>query len=131
MVNQVFLIGRLGKDPAVRFTPSGTAVAQFSMATSDKFTKKDGSKEEQTQWHQVVAWGKLGEVCGEYLTGGAMVCIIGKVTYRTYEDKSGVKKYITEIVAREMKMLGGGKPKEQQQQAQTSPPEQDSSDIPF
>ena len=130
MVNKVFLIGRVGKDPAVRFTQGGTAVAQFSLATSEKFTKKDGSKEEQTQWHQVVAWGKLGEICGEYLIKGSLVSIIGKVTYRTYEDKNKEKKYITEIVANEMQILKDGKPKEQQQPGNAAPPAGEE-DIPF
>lgn len=122
MLNKVILIGRLGKEPAVRFTQGGTAIAQFSMATSETFKKKDGTKEESTQWHQIVCWGKLGEVCGEYLTKGSLVCIIGKVTYRTYDAKDGEKKYITEIVANEMKMLGGGKPKEQQPAQGTTGP---------
>ena len=132
MVNKVFLIGRLGKDPSVRFTPGGTALAQFSVATSETYKKKDGSKEEQTQWHNITAWGKLAEVCGEYLTKGALVCIVGKITYRTYDSKEGEKKFITEIVASELKMLGGGKPKEQQQQEGGAPPAgQDDGDIPF
>ena len=131
MVNKVFLIGRVGKDPAVRFTQGGTAIAQFSMATSETFKKKDGIKEEQTQWHQIVAWGKLAEICGELIVKGSLVNIFGKVTYRTYEAKDGEKKYVTEIVASEMKLLGGGKPKEQQQQGNASPPAQDDSDIPF
>ena len=130
MVNRCFLIGRVGKDPSVRFTPSQKAVAQFSLATSETYKKADGTKEETTQWHQIIAWGKLGEVCGEYLTKGSVVCIIGKVTYRQWEDKAGEKKYMTEIVASEMKMLGGGKPKEQQQQGSATPPA-DESDIPF
>lgn len=133
MVNKVILVGRVGKEPAVRFTQGGTAIAQFSMATSETYNKKDGTKEEQTQWHQIVAWGKLGEVCGEYLTKGSLICIIGKVTYRTYEAKGGEKKFITEIVANELKMLGGGKPKQEKPQENTGLPPTggDDSDIPF
>lgn len=130
MFNECVLIGRVGKDPAVRFTQGGTAVAQFSLATSEKFKKKDGTNEETVQWHQIVCWGKLGEICGEYLTKGSLICIVGKVTYRTYEAKDGAKKYITEIVGREMKMLGGGKPKEQQQQDGATPPAGED-DVPF
>lgn len=131
MVNKVFLIGRVGKDPAVRFTQSGTAVAQFSMATSETYKDKAGNKQEQTQWHQIVAWGKLGEVCGEYLTTGSLVCIIGKVTYRTYEAKGGEKKYITEIMANEMRILGAGKPRQQNQTTGTSSPDPEDDNIPF
>lgn len=130
MFNQCVLIGRVGKEPAVRFTQSGSAVAQFSLATSEKFKKKDGTNEETVQWHQIVCWGKLGEICGEYLTKGSLVCIVGKVTYRTYESKDSEKKYITEIVGREMKMLGGGRPKEEGPKVGGTPGTDDS-DIPF
>jgi single-strand DNA-binding protein len=130
-MNKVFLTGRLGQDPAVRFTQSQTAVCQFSMATSEKFKKKDGTKEEVTHWHQIVAWGKLGEICGQYLTKGSLITIVGKVTYRTYDAKDGTKKFITEIVASEMEMHGGGKQKEQQQQGNAAPPAGEEDDIPF
>jgi single-strand DNA-binding protein len=130
MLNKVMLIGRLGGDPAVKYTPGGNTVAQFSMATSETYKDKGGEKKETTQWHQVVVWGKLAEICGEYLTKGSLIAIVGKITYRTYDSKSGDKKFVTEIVAYEMKMLGGGK-KQEQKQDNIPPPVGDDSDIPF
>jgi len=129
MLNKVILIGRVGKDPAVKFIPSGSACAQFSLATTETWKDKDGSKQERTDWHQIVAWGKLAEIIGEYITKGSLICIVGKVNYRSYETKEGEKKFLTEIVANEMKMLGGGKPKEPAQNAGGPPP--NDNDIPF
>lgn len=105
-VNRVTLIGNLGKDPEVRFTKTGTAVASFSIATTEKWTNKEGNKEEKTEWHRIVAWGKLGEICGEYLNKGKQVYIEGKLQTRQWDDKEGVKHYTTEIVASQMVMLG-------------------------
>lgn len=105
-VNKVILIGNLGADPEVRYTPSGTAVANFSLATTDQWTNKDGGKEEKTEWHKVVAFNRLGEICGEYLHKGKQVYIEGKIQTRAWEDKEGVKRYTTEIVALGMQMLG-------------------------
>ncbi|MBI5887041.1 MAG: single-stranded DNA-binding protein [Deltaproteobacteria bacterium] len=104
-VNKVILVGNLGKDPEIRYTTSGMAVAKFSLATSETRTK-DGQKEEKTEWHNIVAFGKLAEICGEYLAKGKQIYIDGKIQYRSYDDKEGNKKYITEIVANEMRMLG-------------------------
>ncbi len=106
-VNKVILIGRLGRDPEVRYTPSGKAVANFSIATSEQWTNKEGTKTEQTEWHRIVAWGRTGEICGEYLKKGSMVYIEGKLQTRSWEDREGVKKYTTEVVAQVMQMLGG------------------------
>jgi len=104
MVNKVILVGNLGSDPEVKYTQNGTAVANFRMATTEKFKQND-EWVENTEWHRVVAWGRLGEICGEYLTKGARVYIEGKIQTRSWEDRDGNKKYTTEIIAREMKML--------------------------
>ena len=105
-VNKVFLVGNLGSDPEMRYTASGTAVCKFSLATSRRFTGKDGQKQEKTEWHRIVAWGKLGEICGQYLAKGKQVVIEGRIDYGSYE-KDGVKHYTTDIVAENMQMLGG------------------------
>lgn len=104
-LNKVTLIGRLGKDPEIRYTPSGLAVANFSMATSENWTK-EGQKESRTEWHRIVAFGKLAEICGEYLAKGKQVYIEGRIQTREWEDKEGNKRYTTEIVAGQMLMLG-------------------------
>jgi len=104
-VNKVLLIGRLGKDPEIRYTNSGAPVASFSIATSESWVGKDGKKDERTEWHKIVAWGKLGELCGEYLAKGRRVYIEGKLQTRNYQDKNGEKKYITEIVALNVQFL--------------------------
>lgn len=104
MVNKAILIGNLGSDPEVRYTQDGTAVASLSLATTESYKDKDGNKQDQTEWHKVVAWGRLAEICGEYLTKGSKIYIEGKLQTRMWE-KDGVKHYTTEIVAREMKML--------------------------
>lgn len=104
MVNKAILIGNLGADPEVRYTQSGTAVANFTLATTETWTK-DGNKEEKTEWHKIVAFARLGEICGEYLSKGSRVYIEGRIQTRQWEDKDGNKRYTTEIVAREMKML--------------------------
>jgi len=105
MVNKVILIGNLGKDPEVRYSQAGAAIASFNVATTETWKKQDGSKEELTEWHRIVAFGRLGEVCGEYLTKGSKVFIEGRLQTRKWQDKDGNDKYTTEIVAREMKML--------------------------
>jgi single-strand DNA-binding protein len=106
MLNKVILIGNLGKDAEVRYAPSGTAVANFSIATSEKWGK-DGEKQQRTEWHRIVAFGKLAEICGEYLTKGKQVYIEGRLQTRNWEDREGVKRYTTEIVAHQMLMIGG------------------------
>src|SRR3954453_1717906 len=105
-VNKVILVGPLGKDPELRSIPSGTSVAKFTLATDERFTDKSGEKQERTEWHNIVAWGKLGEICGQYLRKGKLVFIEGSIRTDSWDDKeSGQKKYRTEIVARDMKML--------------------------
>jgi len=104
MVNKVILIGNLGADPEVRYTQNGTAVANFRMATTETW-KKEGEKEELTEWHRVVTFGRLAEICGEYLSKGSKVYIEGRIQTRKWEDRDGNPRYTTEIVAREMKML--------------------------
>ena len=104
MINKAILIGNLGADPEVRYTQSGAAVANFNIATTETWTK-DGKKEEKTEWHRIVAFARLGEICGEYLSKGSRVYIEGRIQTRQWEDKDGNKRYTTEIVAREMKML--------------------------
>ncbi len=106
-INKVILIGRLGQDPEVRYTPDGTAVANFSIATSDEWKDKNtGEKRERTEWHRIVAWRKLGEICGEYLSKGRQVYIEGRIQTRSWDDKDGNKRYTTEIIASDVQFLG-------------------------
>ncbi len=104
-VNKVILIGNLGGAPELRYTPSGKAVASFRIATSEQWTGKSGEKEERTEWHRIVAWGRLGEICGEYLRKGSKVYVEGKLQTRSWEDKEGTKRFTTEIIASTMQML--------------------------
>lgn len=107
MVNKVILIGNLGSDPELKYTTAGTAVANFNIATTERWKGKDGTMQESTEWHRIVAWDRLGEICGEYLTKGSKVYIEGKLSTRKYQAQDGTDRYTTEIVARDMKMLGG------------------------
>ena len=107
-VNKVILVGNLGKDPEVRFTPSGRAVAKFSLATTDSWMDQESGRQERTEWHNIVVWGKQAESCGQYLTKGRQVYIEGSLRSRSYDDKDGNKRYITEIVAQRVQFLGGG-----------------------
>lgn len=104
-VNKVMLIGNLGADPEIRYTPSGAAVANFRIATKDQWTTKEGEKEERTEWHKIVAWRRLGEICGEYLHKGSLVYIEGSLQTRSWEDRDGNKRWTTEIIAWRMQML--------------------------
>ncbi len=106
MVNKVILVGNLGADPEVRYTPSGTKVTSFRIATSEKRKDKDGNLQEHTEWHPIVTYGKLADVCGEYLNKGKQVFIEGRIQTRSWDDKDGQKRFKTEIIASEMKMLG-------------------------
>ena len=106
-LNKVMLIGNLGKDPEVRYTASGQAVASFSMATSEKFKNKSGEWEERTEWHRITLWGKQAEIAGEYLAKGRTVFIEGRLQTRKWTDRDGNEKYSTEIVGERMQMLGG------------------------
>lgn len=108
-VNKVTLLGNLGADPEIRFTPGGQAVANFRMATTDAWTDKSGQKQERTEWHRVVVWGKLGELCGEYLKKGRQCYVEGRIQTREWQDKDGQKRYTTEIVANQVIFLGGGR----------------------
>ena len=105
MVNKVIIIGNLGSDPEVRHTQSGTPVASFRVATTERWKDKQGEIQEQTEWHSIVAWQRLAEICGEYLTKGSKVYIEGKLQTRKWQDQNGNDRFTTEIVAREMKML--------------------------
>ena len=107
-LNKVLLIGNLGKDPELRFTPSGRAVARFPVATSEQWTDQSGQKQDRTEWHNIVVWGKQAETCGQYLSKGRQVFIEGSVRSRQYDDKEGQKRYITEIIAQRVQFLGGG-----------------------
>lgn len=108
-INKVILVGNLGADPEIRYTPSGTAVANFRIATSETRTNKEGQKETKTEWHRIVTFGKLAEICGEYLAKGKQVYIEGKIQTRAWDDRDGNKKYTTEIIANQMQMLGSAK----------------------
>jgi len=107
-VNKVILVGNLGKDPEVRFTPSGRAVARFTLATTESWMDQESGRQERTDWHNIVVWGKQAESCGQYLAKGRQVYVEGRVTSRSYDDKDGNKRYITEIVAQRVQFLGGG-----------------------
>ncbi len=106
-VNKVILVGRLGKDPEVKYTQSGVPVARFSMATDEVWKDQSGEKQQRTEWHNIVAWRKLAEICGQYLNKGKLVYIEGRLQTRNWEDKDGNKRYTTEIQADNMVMLGG------------------------
>ena len=105
-VNKAILIGHLGRDPEQRHTKNGDAVTTFSLATSESWTK-DGEKQERTEWHRIVAWGKTGELCAQYLTKGRQVYIEGRIQSRDWEDKDGNKRQTTEINAQTVQFLGG------------------------
>jgi single-strand DNA-binding protein len=138
-VNKVMLIGNLGKDPDVRFTSNGRAVARFPIATSEVWIDAEGSRQERTEWHNVVVWGKQGETCGQYLAKGRQVFVEGSIRSRSYDDKSGVKRYMTEIVAQRVRFLGGGGGGRVAPESETTPQESSLSgdappfddDIPF
>ena len=107
-VNKVILIGNLGKDPEVKFTPQGTPVAKITIATNERFKDKDGQWQDRTEWHNVVLWQRLAEIAGEYLKKGGKVYIEGRLQTRSWDDKqTGQKKYMTEIVANDLVLLGG------------------------
>ncbi|MCP4914452.1 MAG: single-stranded DNA-binding protein [Oligoflexia bacterium] len=137
-INKVILIGRLGGDPELKYTPGGTAVANFSLATSETWTDKQGQKQEKTEWHRVVVWGKLAELCNQYLAKGRQAYLEGSLQTRSWEDNDGKKKYTTEIVAKTIQFLGGNS---QSSGSNDSGPDEDysmdtdsnftSDDIPF
>src|SRR5512139_2557537 len=106
-VNKVILVGNLGADPDMRYTPSGQGVCELRVATSESWNDKNGQRQERTEWHRVVVWGKRAEVCSKYLSKGRQVYVEGRIQTRTYDDKDGVKRYITEIIANDVQFLGG------------------------
>lgn len=105
-VNKCILVGNLGKDPELRYTGSGTAVCNFSLATTENYKDRDGNKQEKTEWHNIVIWRQLAEIAGKYLTKGKQVYLECKIQTRSYEDRDGNKRYVTEIVVDQMQMLG-------------------------
>ena len=135
MVNKVMLIGRLGADPEIRYTPSGAEVATFRMATSESWTNKSGEKEERTEWHRIVAWRGLAKICGEFLSKGKLVYVEGRLRTRSWEDRDGNKRTTTEVEASDMKMLGGAgeaSRKAKEPEAESAPPAaKEEEDIPF
>jgi single-strand DNA-binding protein len=143
-VNKVILIGNLGKDPEIRYTQSGEPIANFSLATNEVWTDKNGERQERTEWHQIVVWGKQGENCGKYLKKGRPVFVEGRLQTRSWEDKQGSKRYTTEIVATEVVLLGqataqqrsgsaSGESTRPSSSTRGAPPSQrqDDDDIPF
>ncbi len=107
-VNKVILIGHLGANPEVKYLPSGQAVAELRLATNENFTDKQGQKQERTEWHRVVVWGKTAENCAQYLAKGRQIYLEGRLQTRTWDDKEGNKRYTTEVVAQQVVFLGGG-----------------------
>jgi len=105
-VNKVILVGNVGRDPELRYTQGGQPVASFSIATNERFKDKDGNWKDRTEWHRIVAWARLAEICGEYLRKGSQVYVEGRIQTRDWEDKEGNKRQTTEIVALSMQMLG-------------------------
>ena len=144
-VNKVILIGRLGKDPDMRYTPSGTAVANFSLATNSSFKDSDGNWNDKTEWHNIVTFGRTAEVAGEYLKKGKLVYIDGRLQTSSWEDQNGQKRYKTEIVASELQLIGSrgtgessgetAEPSEQAEEApvseDTPPANEEEDDLPF
>jgi single-strand DNA-binding protein len=106
-VNKVILVGRLGRDPEVRFTSGGQAVANFSLATDSSYKDKSGERQKKTEWHKIVVWGKQAEIAQQYLKKGSLIFIDGRLQSREWQDKEGQKKYTTEIVVNDFRMLGG------------------------
>lgn len=107
-INKVMLIGNLGSDPELRFTPSGVQVANFSLATTESWIDKSGERQERAEWHRIVLWRRLAEIAGQYLKKGSKIYIEGKLQTRSWEDQNGQKRYTTEVVANSMEMLDGG-----------------------
>mgnify|MGYP001603838866 CR=1 FL=1 len=139
-INKVILVGHLGRDPEVRFTAGGTSVANFTLATNDVWTDKAGEKQERTEWHRIVVWGKQAEIMGEYLTKGKQVYVEGSLQTREWNDRDGNKRTTTEIRAQRVIMLGRGEGKSEAAGAARSAdmdadagpgPQMSEDDIPF
>ena len=105
-INKVILVGNLGSDPEIRTTPGGQRVANFRMATSRSWNSQDGQRQEKTEWHSIVAWGKLADICERYLTKGKQVYVEGRLETRSWQDKEGQTRYKTEVICETMQMLG-------------------------
>lgn len=138
MVNKAILIGRLGADPEVRYTPDGTMVTNFRLATDEQFKDKSGQKTQRTEWHRIVTFGKLAEICGNYLVKGKLVYVEGRIQTRSWDDRDGVKRFTTEIVANNMQMLdmkGQGRSEQDASTDQVPPVGEsgplDEGDVPF
>jgi single-strand DNA-binding protein len=132
-VNKVILVGRLGSKPEVKFTPGGAAVTNFSVATNESWQDKNGQKQERVEWHRLVVWGKLAEVCGQYLDKGRQVFVEGKLQTRQWDDKDGKKHYTTEVIASTIQFLGSkeGAPAAASSTSAPSDPGFTDDDIPF
>ncbi|WP_304678858.1 single-stranded DNA-binding protein [Neisseria bergeri] len=122
MLNKVILIGRLGKDPEVRYMPNGEAVCNFSVATSETWNDRNGQRVERTEWHNITMYRRLAEIAGQYLKKGSQVYLEGKIQSRKYTDKNGAERTAYDIIVNEMKMLGGGNDEQQAQSAQAETP---------
>lgn len=138
MVNKAIIVGNLGAAPEVRYTTTGKPVTSFSVATTERWKDGNGEVQESTEWHRVIAWNRLGEICGEYLGVGSKVYIEGKIVTRKWQDNDGVDRYTTEIVAREMKMLspkssssGSAAGGDNDSPLSDAPPIPDADDVPF
>jgi single-strand DNA-binding protein len=129
-VNKVILIGNLGKDPELRYTPNGTAVGNFNIATNEVWTDKSGEKQTRTEWHRIVTWAKLAETCGEFLTKGKQVYVEGSIQTRSWDDKEGNKRTTTEIRAQKVVMLGKAEARPADEDLPSQEPVEDS-DVPF
>ncbi len=121
-VNKAILIGRLGKDPELRYTPSGKAVTSFSLATTERWTGADGQRNESTTWHNIIAWGKQAELLKEYLSKGREVYIEGRIDNRSYEDKEGNKRYISEVVVQNFSFIGSRGDQDNGPRRESEPP---------
>lgn len=130
-VNKVILIGNLGRDPELRYLPSGQAVVKFTLATGAKWKDKDGQLQERTDWHNIVAFGRQGEVCNEYLRKGSPVYVEGRIQTRSWEDKDGNKKYITEIIAQSINLLGRKGEPEEEVPEEVGETKTEDEDLPF
>lgn len=114
MLNKVMLIGRLGADPEVRYTPDGAMIVNFRMATDESYKNKQGEKVQKSEWHKVITFGKLADICSRYLKKGKLIYLEGRLQTRTWDDKDGVKHYMTEIIGNNMQMIGPNDSKEQE-----------------
>lgn len=130
-LNKVMIIGHLGKDPEMRYTPSGRAVTTFNVAVSRSWNSSDGQRRSETEWFKVVSWGNLAEICNKYLTKGQQVYIEGRLQTRSWEDKEGNSRKSVEVVANEMTMLGDRRDKSSSDSVDEEPPDIDEDEFPF